>query len=76
VFRDRSLLVGVGHNQAGIHCKALSANQSSRNARPNNTLEDASEDAAIVEAIIARTRERRMVRYLVLNRQPASVSKC
>jgi hypothetical protein len=27
----RSLLVGVGHNQARIHRKALSANQTSRN---------------------------------------------
>ena len=32
------MLVSVGHNQAGIHRKALSANETSRNAPAHNTL--------------------------------------
>ena len=69
--RDRALLVGVGRNQAGIHRKTFAADQAGRNARANDTLEHAPKDGAVAKPLIARTRERRMIWDLVLDREPA-----
>src|SRR5262245_11343653 len=65
-----SLLVGVRNNQTGIHREALSADQTSPDARPHNTLEHASENVAVAEPFIAGPRKRRVIRDLVLNREP------
>jgi hypothetical protein len=73
VARGSILLVGVGHNQTGIHCKALSANQTGRVHEPT-TRSKTLRKMPLVEPIIARTRERRMVRYLILDLQPAKLA--
>src|SRR5512142_436315 len=57
-------------NQTGIHRKALAADQTSLNARAHNTLEHAAENAAVAEPFIAGPRKRRVIRHLVLNREP------
>jgi hypothetical protein len=53
--RDRPLLVGVGDDQAGIDRKPLTADQAGRNARLHHTLEQAPEDIAVAEALVAGT---------------------
>jgi hypothetical protein len=57
-------------NQTGIYREALTADQASPDARAHNTLKHAAEDAAIAEPLIASPRERRVIRHLVLNREP------
>jgi hypothetical protein len=56
--RDRPLLVGVGHDQAGIDRKALAADQASRDAPLHHMLEHAPEDIAVAKALVAGARER------------------
>src|ERR1700692_3083885 len=68
--RDRAMLVGVGLDQARIDRKAFTPDQAGRNARAHDTFEHAPEDGAIAEALVARTREHRMIRDLVLDREP------
>ena len=63
---DRALLVGVSLDQAGIHGKSLSANEIGRNTRPDHTLKYPAKDVAVAETLIACSRERRMIRDLVL----------
>ena len=69
--RDRPLLVGVRHNQAGIDCEAVAADQACRQARLDDTLEHMAEEIAIAEPLVAGTRERRMVGDLGLDAQTA-----
>src|SRR5262249_30298210 len=45
--------------------------QTSPDARVHHALEHAAEDVAVAEPIVARTRECRMIRNLILDRQPA-----
>ena len=52
------MLVGVGRNQACIHCKTFSTDQAGPNARAHNTLEHAPQDGAVAKPLVARTRER------------------
>src|SRR6516165_6282531 len=69
--RDRTLFVGVGRNQAGIDRKPLATDKPCRNARFDNMLEDTAENLTVAEPLIARARERRMIRDLVFDRKPA-----
>jgi hypothetical protein len=69
--RNRPLLVGVRRNQAGIHRKTFSPDQSGCNTGLNDTLEDLAEDVTVTKPFIAGTRERRVIRNLVLNAQAA-----
>ena len=64
-------LFGVRRNQAGIHRKTFSPDQSGRNTGLNDTLEDLAEDVTVTKPFIAGTRERRVIRNLVLNAQAA-----
>jgi hypothetical protein len=68
---DRTLLIGIGNNQAGIHRKTFPTDQTSPDARVHHALKHAAEDVAVAEPIVARTRERRVIRNLILDRQPA-----
>src|SRR5215510_494334 len=67
----RALLVGVGHDQAGIDGKAFATNQACVDARLHHALEHAAEDVAVTETLIAGTRECRVVGDLVLDAQAA-----
>src|SRR5215470_7535992 len=66
---DRTLTVGVGFDQARIDGETLAANQADLDARSHDALEDAPEDIALAEALIAGARERRMVRDGVFQAQ-------
>ena len=74
ISRDRALLVGVRHDQAGIDREALAADEACRDARLDDALEHAPEDIAVAEALVAGARERRVVRDLVLDAQAAKPS--
>ena len=65
--RDRTLLVGVRHDQAGIGRKPFAADQPCRNARFHDMLEDTAENITVTEPLIAGARERREIRDLVLD---------
>ncbi len=69
--RDRPLLVGVRHDQAGIDREALAADEACRDARLHHPFEHAPEDVAIAEALVASARECRVIRDLVLDAQAA-----
>ena len=71
---DRALLVGVGHDQAGIDREPLAADQASRDACLHHTLEHVPEDIAVPEALVPGARERRMARDLVLDAQAAELA--
>jgi hypothetical protein len=73
VARDRTLLVGVCYNQAGIDRKAFATDQTGLDARLHHTLEHAPEDIVGAEAFITGARERRMVGNLVLDAQAAEM---
>jgi hypothetical protein len=55
---DRALLVGVGRNQARINGKAFTTNQTGRNARLDDTFENATKNISLAEALVAGPRER------------------
>ena len=61
------MLVGVGLNEARIYSKAVTTDEAGRDAQPDNTLEHTAENIAIEEALVAGTRERRMIGDLVLD---------
>jgi hypothetical protein len=67
---DRTLLIGVRRNQAGIDRKPFTADKPCRNARFDNMLEDAAKNVAVTKPLIARARERGMIRDLVFDRKP------
>src|ERR1700746_3026197 len=56
--------------QSDWHRKAFAADQTSPDACAHNTLEYAAENAAVAEPFIAGSRKRRVIRDLVLNREP------
>jgi len=60
------MLVGVGLDQARIHGKPFSANQSGRDTGLHNTLEYPAKDAAVPEPLVARSRKYRVIGDLVL----------
>src|SRR5262249_53144751 len=68
---DRTLLVGIRRDQAGIDREPFAADQSARNARFDDMLEDTAKNIAVTKPLIARTRKRRMIRQLVFDREPA-----
>jgi hypothetical protein len=55
------MLVGVGRNQARIHCKPVSANEVGRDTGLDDTLEDPAKDAAVAEPFVTRARKCRMI---------------
>jgi hypothetical protein len=59
------------HDQACIDRKPFPADQSSCNTGLNNALEYPAEHVVLAKPLMTDTRERRMVRHLVLNRKPA-----
>jgi hypothetical protein len=69
--RNRTLLVGIRRDQAGIDREPFAADQPCRDAGLNHVLEDAAENVTVAEPLIARPRERRMIRDLVFDREPA-----
>src|SRR5664280_3329486 len=69
--RDRALLVGVGRNQAGIDCEAFATNQTGRDTRLDNPLKHAAKNLSLAEALIAGSRERRMIRDSILDTELA-----
>ena len=74
--RDRTLLVGVRRNQARIDRKPFAANQTGPDARADDTLEHTAKNIAVAEAVIAGTRERRVVGDLVLDAELAEPAVC
>src|SRR5262249_12634806 len=68
--RDRTLLVGVRHDQAGIDCKPFAADQLCRNARFYNTLEETAANVTVTKRLIACARERRVIRDLTSIESP------
>src|ERR1035437_6143343 len=62
--RDRALFVGISLDQARIHGKPFAANEAGCDTSLDHTLEYLTKDAAVAEALIASTRERRMIRDL------------
>ena len=52
---DRSLLIGVRHDQARIDREPFTADQSGRNTGFNNTLKHPSEHIAVAEALMTGT---------------------
>jgi hypothetical protein len=68
---NRPALVGIGLDEACIHRKALTADQPSLDTGGNNALEHPTKNIVIAEAFVARTREHRVVRDLVLKAEPA-----
>src|SRR5664280_532057 len=69
--RDRALFVGISLDQARIHGKPFAANEAGCDTSLDHTLEYLTKDAAVAEALIASTRERRMIRDLVLDAELA-----
>src|SRR6266852_6339925 len=69
--RNRTLLVGVRHNQARIDREPFTADQPGRNTCLNDTLEDLAENVALTKALMTGTRQHRMIRDLVLDAQAA-----
>src|SRR5450755_2062673 len=69
--RDRALLVSVGRDQARINCKSLATNQTGGNAGLDDPFEHTTEEVSLAEALVADTRERRMIRDGILDAEPA-----
>src|SRR5262245_9255970 len=69
--RNRTLLVRVRHDQAGIDRKPFAADKPCRDARLHHTLKDTAENLTVAKPLIASTRERGMIRDLVFDREPA-----
>src|ERR1700680_4838558 len=63
---DRALLVGVSLDQARIDSKPFATNQIGRDARLDDPLEYPTENIPLTEALVAGTRERRMIRDSIL----------
>ena len=72
--RNRAALVGIGLNQARIHGITFASDQARRHASADDALEHAPKDVAVTETLIAGTRERRVIRNLVLKAQPTEPS--
>src|SRR6202165_97371 len=68
---DRALLIGVGRNQARINCKTFAANQTGCDASLDDALEHAAKNLSLTEALVAGTRERRMIRDSILEAELA-----
>ena len=68
---DRTMLIGVSLNQAGVDRKAFTTDKAGCNARPDDALEYDAENIVIAEALVTRPREDRMIWNLVLDAKPA-----
>src|SRR5215470_6903553 len=68
---DRTLLVGVRHYQARIDCKFFAADKAGGNTHLDHMLEDAAENIAVAEPLVAGARKGTMVWKLVFNAQSA-----
>src|SRR5664279_2846178 len=64
-------LLGISLDQARIHGKPFAANEAGCDTSLDHTLEYLTKDAAVAEALIASTRERRMIRDFVLDAELA-----
>ena len=69
--RDRPLLIGVSLNQACVDCKTFATDQTGRDARLDDPLEYTTENIPLAEALVARTRKRRVVRDSILDAELA-----
>src|ERR1700712_3861259 len=68
---DRTLLIGVGLDQARIDGKAFAANQTGRNTCLDDPFEHATETVSIAEALVAGARKCRMIRDSILDTELA-----
>jgi hypothetical protein len=66
----QGLIFGISLDQAGVDRKALTIDKASRNASLDDTFEHAAENIAVAQALVARTREHRVIRHLVLKAKP------
>jgi hypothetical protein len=57
-----AMLVGVGRDQACVHGEPLTTDKTGCDAGTHDALEHAAEDIAVMEALVAGTRERRVIR--------------
>src|SRR5450631_2275983 len=64
---DRTLLIGVSLDQARVDCKAFAANQTGRKARVDDPFEHAAKNISFAKALVAGTRECRMVRHSIFD---------
>jgi hypothetical protein len=60
------LLIGVGFDQARIDGKAFATNQTSRNARLDDSFEHPAENTAFTKTLVPSTLERRMIRHSII----------
>src|SRR5262245_14526760 len=67
----RTFLVGAAANQAGINRKTFAADKPCCDARRHHALEYAPKNITLAKPLVARTRERRVIRDLVLQAQAA-----
>jgi len=65
------LLVGVRRDQAGVHRKAFTADQPFLDRPANDRLKHMAEGVTLPEASMAVLRERRVIRNLAVQAQPA-----
>jgi hypothetical protein len=67
----RALFVGIGSNQAGIDSEGRPINQPFCHAASDNGLEQLAQQIAIAEAAMPILEERRVVRHLAIEAEPA-----
>jgi hypothetical protein len=60
----------IGFHDARIDREPLALDEPRTHARPDHRLEELSKDGAVAEAAVAIDRERRVVRYLVVEIEP------
>jgi hypothetical protein len=68
---NRTLLVGIGSDQAGIDSKPFATHQALTQAPVHHRLEQVPQDIALTEAAMPVAREGRVIRHLAVEPQPA-----
>ncbi len=65
------MLIGVSLDQARIDCKTFATNQTGRDTCFDDLFEHTTENISLAEALVAGTRERRMIRDSILDAELA-----
>jgi hypothetical protein len=71
--RNRSLLVGVGRDQAGVDRKPVGANQALSDTALHHVLEQPTQRIALAKAPVSVLRERRVIRNSAVQSEPAEM---
>src|SRR5262249_24374832 len=62
------------NDQTGVNRETFSADETGSDAGAYYMLEHTPEDVTVAEPLVARTRERRMIRHLVFDRKPTKTT--